>query len=740
MESRFGHDFSQVRIHADTRAHESARSVGARAYALGRDIVFARGQYTPETDAGRRLLAHELTHVAQQSAGRRGPTTFETTILEREATAAETAAWSREGRVAISAAGSIAIACKPDGGQPVRPSQGPAMTPRDMYNKLLAERILEHHIPVHQLRAVEEQLKAMKKQLDENPTPALRRNFNTLINRYNLSQLEGPGAPAGTGYSTYAMIQVVDEEGHLVAVATGKYVGKEHAEKIALDRLRKELGEGKLRGCRLDVVTDQEICPSCSGHLEKFATDYEVDGIAGHVFRRPKLTGAAKPKTTEPAPPESPSPAQKASAKTTARTATMRSAEGVEAEQMPPRVIYGRPKLRVSAAQPGLRVSEGAGAVSKLGVAEEIEEAVAEEPTAPRRMTLAPGEPEAAVTPRQVGVATLANIASGITLQILTERFHDEMLARLQNLPRPKADPRDTSSYLRDPDTREGIRIIDLITRNLQPFGDELVKQHTAVVTAENLEIALIAVSSMSPLERSQRLGVIAEELRTFDEQLYTVAANVDAALALEEHLTDLAQGTDQASKALQTVVLGEELLKLGMSYEQLSDHVDTLDAFSADLRRSVRGFKQLRVLLTQLIEGEELLAKSVDRLWWAEFSSALRAELESRKARQSAEKRAVPERLAREPAIEFVHPEARRPSLTGTIASDAAEIVKAFGQDPQGERRMELLRSARHLALHLTSERVMQAYRENLIAAGMKEETVDDFLREALGLREGRE
>ena len=68
MEAKLGHDFSGVRVHSDASAAESARGVRALAYTLGRDIVFGPGQYAPETSAGRRLLAHELTHVVQQSA------------------------------------------------------------------------------------------------------------------------------------------------------------------------------------------------------------------------------------------------------------------------------------------------------------------------------------------------------------------------------------------------------------------------------------------------------------------------------------------------------------------------------------------------------------------------------------------------------------------------------------------------------------------------------------------------
>jgi len=70
MSLRMGQDFDGVRIHADARADESARAVGAHAYTVGRDVVFADGQYQPGADAGRRLIAHELAHVVQQGSGR----------------------------------------------------------------------------------------------------------------------------------------------------------------------------------------------------------------------------------------------------------------------------------------------------------------------------------------------------------------------------------------------------------------------------------------------------------------------------------------------------------------------------------------------------------------------------------------------------------------------------------------------------------------------------------------------
>lgn len=77
LEGRIGHSFRDVRIHTDTAAARSARAVRADAYTVGNQIVFAEGRYRPDTASGLRLLAHEITHVAQQgltSAPSTGPT------------------------------------------------------------------------------------------------------------------------------------------------------------------------------------------------------------------------------------------------------------------------------------------------------------------------------------------------------------------------------------------------------------------------------------------------------------------------------------------------------------------------------------------------------------------------------------------------------------------------------------------------------------------------------------------
>lgn len=70
FEPRFGIDLGHVRIHADSAAVQSARSINAKAYTLGSNIVFAKSEYQPEADGGKRLVAHELAHVVQQGTGK----------------------------------------------------------------------------------------------------------------------------------------------------------------------------------------------------------------------------------------------------------------------------------------------------------------------------------------------------------------------------------------------------------------------------------------------------------------------------------------------------------------------------------------------------------------------------------------------------------------------------------------------------------------------------------------------
>jgi hypothetical protein len=103
MESRFSRDFSRVRVHTGEKAAKSARALGARAYTVGQNVVFALGEYRPATDSGRRLLAHELTHTLQQRDAVITPSSRVTVARETDhERAADTAASSISAR-AVSA-------------------------------------------------------------------------------------------------------------------------------------------------------------------------------------------------------------------------------------------------------------------------------------------------------------------------------------------------------------------------------------------------------------------------------------------------------------------------------------------------------------------------------------------------------------------------------------------------------------------------------------------------------------
>jgi hypothetical protein len=69
FESRMGQDFSGVRIHTGSKAADTAQMIQAKAFTLGNNIVFNTGQYSHDNQEGKKLLAHELTHVVQQNGG-----------------------------------------------------------------------------------------------------------------------------------------------------------------------------------------------------------------------------------------------------------------------------------------------------------------------------------------------------------------------------------------------------------------------------------------------------------------------------------------------------------------------------------------------------------------------------------------------------------------------------------------------------------------------------------------------
>ncbi len=128
FEARFGHDFGRIRIHASGEAESAADRLNARAFTLGEDIAFGRGQFAPHSAEGDALIAHELTHAIQQK-GKPGPTMQSVVVGEAfgplEAEAAQSAAAIRNARNPVVSAGvaPAEIQCQP------KPEAAPAPDP-----------------------------------------------------------------------------------------------------------------------------------------------------------------------------------------------------------------------------------------------------------------------------------------------------------------------------------------------------------------------------------------------------------------------------------------------------------------------------------------------------------------------------------------------------------------------------------------------------------------------------------
>jgi hypothetical protein len=137
FEARFGYDFSRVRIHADEVAAGAAIALNASAFTYGPNIAFGPGQYDPASERGRRLLAHELVHVAQQEGGAGAGPSGAVHEAEADALAAPLAAGQSRGRVALTSA-SPSLARAPPLGTYVSPYN--EALAREIYARLLAAR------------------------------------------------------------------------------------------------------------------------------------------------------------------------------------------------------------------------------------------------------------------------------------------------------------------------------------------------------------------------------------------------------------------------------------------------------------------------------------------------------------------------------------------------------------------------------------------------------------------------
>ncbi len=296
MESCFGEDFSEVRVHTDLNATRSAFSVNARAYTIGNHIVLGTGHYSPS----KKLIAHELTHVIQQQEGRislmrqkipgEEPDSLKLSMdpsqmtdaaldreiivlqrwLDRQTTGSEetdrlfrvlSEMKSEKDRRSFRSAsgGSGSVTSLPVSSSAMlrlpRQTRSASVTTPDVPTRTLVD-------PQQTIRRL--------------PAISVEEQFQFLFNQIGFINAP-PGAPIvdpsgrganvgparAPGYQVYAAIQVVDPQGRQVFMGSGAYLGGGglHGEEQALRDLRNHLPrDGSLRGGRLITTVTQDPC------------------------------------------------------------------------------------------------------------------------------------------------------------------------------------------------------------------------------------------------------------------------------------------------------------------------------------------------------------------------------------------------------------------------------------------------------------------------------------------------
>ncbi|MEJ2454125.1 MAG: DUF4157 domain-containing protein [Candidatus Thiodiazotropha sp.] len=244
LADRFGADLDHVRLHDNALAAAQARDVEARAFTFDNHVVFDQAGFQPRQMAGVSLLAHEISHVIQQSQSQPGQTADH--FVGDEAAADRTAIdLTGSQRLSVGPSSPLGIA------RQTQPTVVPVLTPEEMFRLVQTERAWTYN---------------PGGMVCEDPRGVGR----------------GVGPAAGgrrAGYSVFAVIQITDRQGQAVALTYGEHLryGAPHAEQGAVNALNRSVPPGvDLKGGRMTVVLDQVPCPpgrqDCLGLLQRYAS------------------------------------------------------------------------------------------------------------------------------------------------------------------------------------------------------------------------------------------------------------------------------------------------------------------------------------------------------------------------------------------------------------------------------------------------------------------------------------
>jgi hypothetical protein len=216
-------------------------------------------------------------------------------------------------------------------------------------------------------------------------------------------------------------------------------------------------------------------------------------------------------------------------------------------------------------------------------------------------------------------VGTIANLAAVIALGILQAKMKEAMLKDLENMPKPRVDRQAAASFFANPSTAKAIRLIDLMNKNLEPFGRELDEHHAKIVAGTNAEVALLALSEkLSVDERLEFLTGLHEQLEIYERELNVVFDNLQAAKGLSAKALDAARGAEELANLVGRDLVADWLLQQGFSVDEIYEIWNNLKSYASQVRRVFADVDGLHVKVKKLLQEEAKLHSQVNKIYWS--------------------------------------------------------------------------------------------------------------------------
>lgn len=612
MESRFATELGDVRIHDDAQAHDSAESLGAKAYAFGEHIIVGE-RYAPESWKGKRLLVHELAHVIQQRRGGPVPGADPDSSSERAADQAADAFASGGGQVAVSGGTSVGIA-RAETDEEVKKRET-----LDEYRKRGGE---VEEVPAQKKQPAGDKLgkfatredKAVSRQRalesmgasTEDPTPINTRSWK------DQGREEYQGALRRLAHEKDPKIIPepvrADLEGQLKAMEkamkTGQYDETKH---------RLKLPEGYVLG-HYEGAEGDPTTPAREGYDYENARVITVEqNQAEEKLRRER----AKLESGKQASKEKKAPAKATPPIIRKKAAPEPAGKPAVVPQKGP--VAGKPSAFIGPAPESPRVT-----VAGPGVAD-VPAAATRQP-APTSKVVPPLHSEAlgeAKVARASNVGTVLGLGLGLLSGYALDKYKEWMEEALASQPPVEINQQSLQDYLKN--SASSMRVIDLMAKDIAGFSEKVrEKAQHAIDTASLATVALALASPEVRLETLDRLG---EDVGSVADELRTIRDGAEAALELEAE----AQKGISAAKDLADIILKkdatplnalvfDQLLKMGFSVDQILKIHDNLRAYAARVQRVLDDLHDLHKAAEEMHLKANSFASDLNRLYWSEL------------------------------------------------------------------------------------------------------------------------